>query len=217
MDKLPFSAYDFFGYLASGFLVVLAGSYIGGYEWITKDDIGVTTGLLLLTASYIVGQVLASPSAWLYERVLVGKVLGRPNEILFSDRKRWWRFLFPGYFSALPAGTQTAIFERVKGSTSQSGEALFLRAFGVVKLEESCMSRLSDFRNMYGFCRNVSFACLLIALSMTFKEWRMWEHGALIVAAYICAIGMFYRYLKFFRQYSYELFVSFIALPDRKQ
>ncbi len=216
MDKLPFSAYDFFGYLASGFLVVLAGSYIGGYTWLTQDDIGVTTGLLLLTASYIVGQVLASPSAWLYERVIVRKVLRRPNQNLFASQGNWWRFVFPGYYTPLPAGTQKAVIALVKDDGSHTGEALFLHAFGVVKLEQSCMSRLSDFRNMYGFCRNVSFACLLIAVAMMIKEWGTWEHQALIIAAYACAIGMFYRYLKFLRQYSYELFVSYVGLSNKR-
>jgi hypothetical protein len=28
MDKLPFSLYDFFGYLVSGFLVILAADYV---------------------------------------------------------------------------------------------------------------------------------------------------------------------------------------------
>jgi len=215
MEKIPFSAYDFFGYLASGFLVVLAGSYLGGYEWVTKDDFGVTTGLLLLTASYIVGQVLATPSAWLYERVIVGRILGRPNENLFSSKPKWWSYIFPGYYTPLPKATQKVIKESIKNEEHHTGEALFIHAFGVVKLEESCMSRLSDFRNMYGFCRNVSFACLLIAVSMTAKEFGTWEHSTLILTSYLCSIGMFYRYLKFMRQYSYELFISFAGISGK--
>jgi hypothetical protein len=97
MNKIPFSIYDFFGYLASGFLVLMAVDYVSARDWLIGGQLSTVLGIFWIVISYILGQILAGPSAWLLERIIVGKWLQRPNVNLFRDPPRkWWVRFFPG-------------------------------------------------------------------------------------------------------------------------
>ena len=65
-------------------------------------------------------------------------------------------WIFPNYFRAFPEQTQKRIIERSQRlGTATSGEALFLHAYPVVTENASIQARLDDFRNQYGFGRNM--------------------------------------------------------------
>ncbi len=215
MDKLPFSFYDFFGYLASGFLVLITADYVFPGEWIIKDQLSVVMSIFWILVAYIVGQVLAGPAAWLLERNIIGKLLQRPSVNLFRDPPRvWWAKLFPGYFTPLPTTTRRRIMEKAEvAGAAETGEGLFVLAFGIVKADKEAMTRLNTFLNLYGFCRNISFASLSCVIIILVGSWQTGLAANLpwILVALGCAVGMFYRYLKFFRQYSYELFLTYAA------
>lgn len=217
MNRIPFSVYDFFGYLASGFLLMVAVDYVVGEQWMLQEDQSVVLGLLWIVAAYIIGQIIASPSAWLLERMVIGKWLIRPELNLLRDPpKKWWAKLFPGYFTTLPVAIRNRILEKAEvEGISEPGQALFIHAFGKVKADENAMARLNTFLNLYGFCRNISFACLLAAIVLIVGTWGGGNLDRLpwVFVALVGSVGMFYRYLKFFRQYSYELFVTYITLP----
>ena len=66
------------------------------------------------------------------------------------------------------------------------------------------MARLNSFLNQYGFARNISLT-LLIASVIVLSSGRR----DLAIVAAVMGVGMFYRYLKFFRQYTYEVFITF--------
>jgi hypothetical protein len=63
-------------------------------------------------------------------------------------------------------------------------------------------------------------ACVLAArilLAGAFGEWRAFSEVSparlwWAAAAAGCAVGMFYRYLKFFRLYTHEVFVNYAEL-----
>jgi hypothetical protein len=40
MNKIPFSVYDFFGYLAPGFLILAAADFARGGGWLFRDNTG---------------------------------------------------------------------------------------------------------------------------------------------------------------------------------
>ena len=86
MDKLPFSVYDFFGYLSAGFvlLVGLAAAFTGTESW--QRTPGATVGLLLVVVAYTAGHVIANLSGYLIEGTLVRRVLGTPSILLFQER-----------------------------------------------------------------------------------------------------------------------------------
>ncbi len=219
MPKIPFSVYDFFGYLASGFLICVTLDYAVGDHWILRETLPVSYATFWIVVSYIVGHICATPSSWLYERLLVGRVLGRPNTVLFTKPDesvgRWGKVLrrvFPGYFTPLPGKLQERIKSRatVEGQTLQ-GETLFHHVRSKVKGHEVTWGNVQTFLHLYGFCRNISFALfvatgiLLVAL-----HWR------LSLITLLGTVGMLYRYLKFHRQYSYEMFTTYPDLPERK-
>lgn len=218
MHKLPFSLYDFFGYLASGFLLILTLDYVSPGEWIMREHQSIVLTIFWAILSYIVGQILAGPAAWLLERNLVGKWLKRPNVNLFQDPPKACRVtFFPGYFTPLPSVTRERVREKARAAgVSESGEGLFVLAFGKVKADKEALARLNTFLNLYGFCRNIAFTSLVCFVVLALGSWKYNLVGNLpwIFASMLCAVGMFYRYLKFFRQYSYELFITYASLSS---
>ena len=215
---IPFSEYDYFGYLSCGSILVVVIDFLRGGKLLEQDKISVPEGLFLVVAAYILGQIIAGPAHWLLERKLIANVLHRPNINLFSKRKLSIQSVFfHGYYEPFPGSIQHRIKAKAKVEGSENvGETLFLQVFSRVKQEEATMTRLNSFRNLYGFCRNVSFTCLLS--SLTIAVWVQIFGGRSklewAAAALVISIGMFYRYLKFYQQYSYEMFISYLNLPD---
>jgi hypothetical protein len=70
--------------------------------------------------------------------------------------------------------------------------------------------KLNSFINKYGFSRNLSFSALLVGIGCLVKMFLFADSNTDLskygITAIITAIFLFYRYLKFFRQYSYEMF-----------
>ena len=133
-----------------------------------------------------------------------------------------WAKILPGYFTPLPPEIQKEVLRRAKTrGILKPGEGLFACAFGEVKTNENAMARLNTFLNLYGFCRNVAFVSLVITFILVIGGFvggvptrSLWA-----IAALATSVGLFYRYLKFHRQYSYELFVTYAALrsPEEKR
>jgi len=217
MNRIPFSVYDFFGYLASGFLLIVAVDYVIGEQWVLREDLSVVLGLFWIVVAYIIGQIIAGLAAWLLERNIIGKWLGWPSTNLFTDTpKKWWAKLFPGYFTALPIVIRNRVIEKARSEgITETGQTLFIHAFGKVKTDENTIARLNTFLNLYGFCRNISFVGILVALVLLIGSWSEGNVYRLLLAfiAILGSLGMFYRYLKFFRQYAYELLVTYVSLP----
>jgi hypothetical protein len=222
MDKIPFSVYDFFGYLASGFvlLVGVAASFTNTDSW--QNNPTLIISILLVIGAYTVGQVIANIAGFLLESVVIAKLLRRPSvNLMATDSPPKWRArFFPGYYRALPAVQRDACLSRA-GLSELSGEGLFYKAFAVVKRDESAMSRLSTFLNLYGFCRNMTIAlaatavCLVAgSLDGTAKTGTLVPPGWCALLAACLGAGLFYRYLKFFRQYSVELFITYAETSE---
>ncbi len=214
VDRLPFSVYDFFAYLTSGFLLLAAIDFGFFDAEHLKKDPNITPALLAILGAYIVGHLIANVSAYLLERLLVGKALGRPVTILFaSTQPKWRRRLFPGYFSSLDPATQRRVLAAAQtAGVDEPGQGLFELCYPAAQVEPVKQARLSTFLNLYGFCRNISAAALLAALSLVLARLiAEAPAGALhwAAAAGVVAVGMFYRYLKFFRHFSIEVFSGF--------
>ncbi|WP_041855483.1 hypothetical protein [Candidatus Korobacter versatilis] len=217
MDKIPFSVYDFFAYLSSGATVLAAFDYVSGLHILERTQVGVALGVLLVVLSYVVGQIVAHFSSFILEQLVVSRILTRPTDLLLAEGKtKGLRpLVFPNYFRPLPKETQIRVWDaadRRKGPAK--GEGLFLHAYAVVTRNDKAQARLDEFRNQYGFARNMAFALLfdaiVIAVQRVSNPTLQW-HWAL--AAAFCGIALFYRYLKFFRQYSYELLLRYAELP----
>ena len=217
MEKLPFTSFDFWSYLASGFLLLCAFDSAFGYGLLGRKDWNVVEGILAVSVAYVIGHVIASASSILLERGLVGNVLGWPSAVLFgeSTAPKWVQklLILSYYYEELPDETRNAILAKAKvAGVSEPGEALFLLAYAKASGSDSTMSRLAEFLNQYSFSRNVALVSLVNA---GFFWWAHLQPSgtqqqltfaciALLVGVVLAA-----RYLKFLRHYSLELFISF--------
>ena len=215
MNQLPFSVYDFFGYLASG-AVVLAGfaASFAGHEPLEQSP-SLLVGFILVITIYVLGHIIANLAGDLIERRFVRSHLRPPSDILlgFDTPHGLKSKLFPGYFTPLP----TTVQDRIKTlAEPRRGEALFFHCHAVMKSDSVVQGRLETFLNLYGFCRNMALALVIVALSLgaglalgTAETGPVAGPGWWLAAALVGAIGMLYRYLKFYRQFALELLTSY--------
>lgn len=217
MERIPFDPYDFFGYLASGFLLVVAMDLTLGFPSVLGRDLTIVESIGLLIAVYVAGQLIATPAKAILEDGLIDKILGRPSVNLFLEHKPRIRcLLFPGYYSPLPPQTRVRVLEKAKTEGFQgTGEDLFLHVrFSPSMLQDArLMARLSSFLNQYGLNRNLCFTALLVGAGMLLASKFLPQRDPNLlgyaVTALLAGVLLLYRYLKFFRQYSYELFNTY--------
>lgn len=215
MNQLPFTVYDFFGYLASG-AVVLAGctaAFIGYQPF--EGSPGLLVGFILVITIYVIGHIVANLAGDLIERRLVRARLHPPTELLlgFQVAGKMEARLLPGYSTPLPAGVKDQI---KKLAQPRTGDALFFHCHAVMKSDTAVQVRLETFLNLYGFCRNMTLALLIVAPSLatglilgTADTGPTVSPGWWLLGSALGAIGMFYRYLKFYRQFAVELLTSY--------
>jgi hypothetical protein len=224
MDKIPFTVYDFFGYLSSGFVVLISilVAFVGYKPLLTAPSLLVS--ILLIVLSYIAGHVVANIAGDILESRIVRGRLGMPTEALMGSGKpsRVGKVVFRSYYSSLPASVITRVKQRArKNGVTDHGEALFLHCHAVLKSDPTVQSRLSTFLNLYGFCRNMTIALVLAAIFLgigiladTAETGLGIGPGWWIAAALACSCGLFFRYLKFLRQYSVELLTTYAEVTN---
>lgn len=214
-NRIPFTSYDFWAYLSAGFLLIFVADYVANTDLLDRESWTVVQGIVAISAAYAVGHFAASVSSFTLERILVGRLLGYPRDVLFGNFETcaWVRFCLHGYFKPLPNYTQQAALKRGfdEGVSTQS-EALFYAAHAYARITPFVMSRLDNFLNLYGFCRNIA-AVAIIDSAMLYWSYRFnggpeenlyWSCATLLVG-----IGLTLRYLKFFRHYSVEVFTAY--------
>ncbi len=212
---MPFTSYDFWAYLSAGFLLLFAVDAVIGTKLVLRDSWSIVQSVVAISLAYVVGQLIASASAAVFEKVMVGKLFGYPRDTLFGKSKasKGVQRLLPGYFTTLPAVTQSAALEKgQKQGVGQPGEALFWVAFAYARQTPAVMSRLENFLNLYGFCRNMALVAFVDAALFYWSYLQSngpSEHLLWSRLSFIVAIGMTLRYLKFFRLYANEVFTSF--------
>lgn len=223
MSAIPFTLYDFFAYLSTGALWLLGIDYAFAMGWILGKDVGTGHAVVWVIIAYVLGHVNSHWAAWLFENRFVEHGLGYPSVNLFSrsttGRPRIVRRLFRHYLSPFPRETADSILDAYKRLSHhrEAGDAMFNFCFSVVKTGSPvAYGRLQTFLATYGFARNMSFATLCVA-GFFLAAWfvRGVPHFPWLALACIAtAIVLFYRYLKFFRIYSYEVFTTLLGLPE---
>lgn len=221
MNRIPFTIYDFFAYLASGSVLVATIDYLYGYQWILRDEIRPVLVIILIFLAYVAGHCVAHFSSPILEQFFVGTVLKRPSRTLMGDApNHFLRFIFPGYFKPLPSVTQERVRQQAQNrGFSGSGEALFLHAYATVTCDDKAQRRLDEFRNLYGFARNMAFVFIIAAILFCFGALRSENPTSIwyIVINGVLGFTMLYRYLKFFRQFSYQLLIIYAEFEKPKQ
>ncbi|AMV19634.1 hypothetical protein [Planctomyces sp. SH-PL14] len=224
--KIPFSVYDFFAFLATGFIVLCAADYAFDLGWLQKDKLPPGMIVFLTLGAYVLGHIVANLSSYFLEHKFLRGVLKSPEETLFIETVGGWSYLFPIFYKPFPVETQKKILDRAKAAGLDCpGRGLFFHCHTIVKRDKGTADRLSNFLNVYGFCRNACMASL-IAAAMLFvaavrhlklKSGAVLDGDKLVWAgvAVLVAVGLFYRYLKFFKHYTEEVFRDY-AEPATK-
>lgn len=75
-QKIPFTSYDFWAYLGAGFLLIFAFDAAAGTGLLMRDTWTLVQGVVAVSLAYAVGQLVAGASSFLFEKILVGKILG---------------------------------------------------------------------------------------------------------------------------------------------
>lgn len=114
MEKIPFTSYDFWAYLSAGFLLLFVADQVAGTGLLARTSWTIVQGVVAVASAYAVGQLVASISSLVFERLLVGKVLGFPRNVVFgrANAPGWLRTCMPGYFKALPDETKRRALEK---------------------------------------------------------------------------------------------------------
>ncbi|MGH9199186.1 MAG: hypothetical protein ACRD1T_26085, partial [Acidimicrobiia bacterium] len=219
MNRVPFSVYDFFGILASGFVLLAGTDFAFGGGWILREKMGFVLSLFWVLVAYVAGHVVAGLSGYLYEKKFVRGLLQLPEYTLFRDQgPGGWRRLFSAFYEPLPTRTRAKVLAKAhdRAGLSKPGRDMFFHCLPLVRREPLVLDRLNIFLNLYGFARNSSLAALLIvpvlvigALTNEAEQGvsaaRLWAAAGALVAA----VALLYRYLKFFRLYAVEVFVNY--------
>lgn len=208
---MPLSLYDFLGYLAAGVLYMLAADNILDLKWLGTTSPPLQLQVFWLILAYAAGHANAQWASWLLEKHIARR-LGAPSKMLFDTTTK--RRFFRHYRAPLPAATAQATLDKYERMTGlrQPGEDMFLFCFHLVKEEcPQALARLNTFVGLYGFARNLSFAALVLAVGFAVAGVRgAGAHsGVLAAASLVMALTLFYRYLKFYRHFSIEVFASF--------
>ncbi len=221
--KIPFSVYDFFAYLTTGFLLLCAADYAFDIGWLQKEKVPPGIIGFLIVSGYILGHFVAHLSSFFLEHKFLRGVLKSPEETLFEKQaKDFWSYIFPIFYKPFPPETQQRVMSRAAAAgIERPGRALFFHCFAIVKRDKSTAERLGTFLNVYGFCRNMSMAALIAAGILLFATFQHWSAAAIDTAklawagvAIVVAIVLFYRYLKFFKHYTEEVFRDY-AEPEK--
>lgn len=191
---IPFTLYDFFGYLLPGivfWLTVILSldatriSYsildstkpldvlnkliiFSQFERILKEYPWFVSATSLLVA-YISGHLIASISSYFGERLFVENILGYPGEILFSEKKKGiWPLILKKYFR--PYSDEfiqkfKIVFKQKFDLSEPSSSDYFWLSFEYVAQHcPNAFARSMHFLNLYGFNRNISYSFLLSAI-----------------------------------------------------
>jgi len=217
MDRVPFDPYDFFGYLASGLLILVGMQLVFGFPQILGHELKLVDSAFLLLAVYVAGQIIATPAKAFLEDLVVGKMLHRPGENLLRTKGPLVRgILFPGFYKPLPEPIRKKLLKRKEAEGIEgSDESFFLqvRYKPEVLENERLLKRLDSFISKYGFARNLAFSSLVVGCALLWKSYSGHNPETLKYSITALSAGflLFYRYLKFFRQYSYELFNAYVG------
>lgn len=229
----PFTDYDFYAYLTSGMLLIAAVdlTFAGSVLIDRSDWTGVQIAFWVAVA-YLAGQLIAGPSSALLEHLLSRTILHAPVAISLGllpvrGRELIASALFAKReYAPLPEQVRRRVLAGaakklgVPDAELSDAEAVFAVAFGVARQSTDCASRLDQFRNVYGFARNVSFVGL-VATALTAARLLegagdprlKWACGASV----LLAVGMYGRFLKFYSGYSGEVWRAYLATLENEK
>lgn len=226
MDKLPFSVYDFFGYLTAGFVVLASGDFAFRHGAGLASHPSIPLALVAVIGAYVVGQLVAHLAGGLLERGPL-KLAQPPEESLFEDagsNRDHFLLTRPAY-RALETVTRSRVIRRARESgfplevqaadSSLGSKALWKHCFVRVRGDAPTASRLATFSLLADFARNVALSAFIAAvlifighLAGTAGHGRGWW----ALASVVIGAGLWHRYLRFRRLFHAEAYIAYAEL-----
>jgi hypothetical protein len=208
--KAPFSIYDFFAYLAPGFLLLVSIDFIFfGLKYSAGfQEHVVVAAIALMTAAYVTGHVIDTASYMAFE--FFNKELS-PRATIFNRSQLPWliNIAYHPQFSE-------SFWALIKSRTHAEGAAddassSFDCAFSAVFADEKAAKALSTYETLYGFARNVAFTSFVIAVMALFAppgvpRWQLFSIA--------CFVGLVLtlRYLRFYHDHTRNLYLLYWRL-----
>lgn len=218
----PFTDYDFYAYLTSGSLLIAstdlafnAGLILATTNW------SFVSIVLFFAGAYVVGHLVAFASSQLLEFGLARTLIAPPVEILLGRKtpsalERFAGTIIGRYYEPLTEPVREKVLAVAaallqRPSSALSAEDVFQVAHRTALATDHLRDRVSDFRNQYGFCRNVALvaivATILFAMSSLSGKPALWSWAAI---GMVVAFGMTVRFLKFYAAFSAEVLRALI-------
>lgn len=222
-DWFPLTSYDFYAYLTAGMVTLAAFDHVFMDAVLaSKTDWNFVDGVFWAAIAYLVGHIIAIPSSAILEQWLAKKVLRDPSALILGLQTSRWCERIVGTalgareYQPFPQHYRNAIVTKVArllnvAEGNVSAEAAFQCAFSHARSIPDSATRMDNFLNQYGLCRNVSLASFLAAAALIPMACRTGapRDSALAIGASILAFGLFARFIKFYAAYTREVFRAF--------
>jgi hypothetical protein len=222
-DWFPFTSYDFYAYLTAGMVTLAAVDRVYLRSMLASEaHWTIVNGAFWTAIAYLIGQIIAIPSSAILEHLVARKFLRDPSTILLgleAPRRRevavrW--LIGAREYEPLPVPTQASVIRKVAAVLSipvadVKAEVAFHCAFPHGRGVADSATRLDNFMNQYGMCRNVSFAAVIAGVLMIWRASHTRDRldWILVISAFMLAIGLFGRFMKFYAAYAREIFRTF--------
>ena len=222
-DWFPLTSYDFYAYLTSGMMVLAAlDRTFMGSTLAVHTDWKLVIVVFWTAIAYLIGHIVAIPSSAIFEHLFAKRVLRDPSAVILGLQPQRFRDRCFGTvvgareYEPFPADYRSGIVTKLAkalnvAESSIQPDAAFHCAFSPARSIADSASRMDNFLNQYGFCRNVSFASLIATLLLTILACRTGERIDLLLAvgAGLLTIGLFMRFVKFYAAYTREVYRAF--------
>ena len=228
--RLPFSLYDFFGYLMPGAtfvgliffsrdLMAFYSIVFNSHDFMTHQLVfprvlvlleasPITSFILSIIIAYVIGHVLSSLSSFVLERFIVELWLKWPAVNLFSHKSN--AYLFKKYRRPYNSSFQdvfVSTFKKRFDIAEPMPHELFWLSFEEIALRApAAFARTTHFLNLYGFSRTLSLAFFIAALFNSLFSVK------LAILYLIISVLLFWNYLKLLRRLNDEVFRAFYTV-----
>lgn len=222
-DWFPLTSYEFYAYLTAGMVTLAAIDRVFLESMLAHETHWtIVNGVFWAAIAYLSGHILAIPSSVLLEHVLARKVLHSPSAILLGLEvprareiaMRW--ILGAREYTPFPPANRASMIRKIASSLSASPNALdsetaFQVAFPHARGVADTATRLDNFLNQYGLCRNVSLAAFVAAALLAGRAIGTCDRidWILAAAALVMSVGLFGRFVKFYAAYAREVFRTY--------
>jgi hypothetical protein len=222
-SKVSFWAYDIFGYLLPG-LVLIVG-FAKSNQWV-YDNVHLhwTSGsyadyAIILGIAYTIGHLVSGLSSFALERLLLRHILKYPTQQMFKENdntSKYVKLFFPGYFRPYSKDFQKSVKDKIKKEfdiePSEEHDLFWLSWSFVCANHPVAYKRATHFLELYGFSRNMSMSFLMLVPSTWFASWTNTMNGYLwSLSALFAAWILFVNYTKLLRRLNDEVYRAFVV------